>query len=154
MFHKMPIVLIIVIAAVLLLNPFFSYPVQQIFYAISLTIKSLILFLLPLIIFGLLFKTMVSLAQRATGVILIILLCVSMSNTISTFLSHYVGEWVYHFDFSVMKPPSEHALQPAWSWQFPKLIANDKAMILGIVLGIVLGLFNTKVVHTIADRLD
>ncbi len=152
--HKMPLVLVAVIAAILMLNPFFPYPVQQVFYAISLTIKSLILFLLPIIIFGLLLKTMISLARRATIVILIILLCVCVSNAISTFLSHYVGEWVYHFDFSLVQPRSEHALTPAWSWQLPKLIANDKAMLFGIVLGIMLGVFNSQKVQIIAARFD
>jgi len=150
----MPFVLIIVIAAVLLFNPFISYEMKQIFYAVSLTIKSLIIFLLPFIIFGLLFKTMVSLARRATIVILLILLCVCSSNVISTFLSHYVGEWVYHFDLSLVKPNGVQALLPAWSWEFPKLIANDKAMLAGIVSGIALGIFQSKQVHLFAERLD
>lgn len=154
MFRKMPFVLLLVIAAMLLLSPFFSYEVKQIFYAISLTIKSFIIFLLPLIIFGLLFKTMVGLARRATLVIFAILFCLCCSNTLGTFLSHYVGEYVYHFNLSLVQPNTTEALTPAWAWQFPKLLANDKAMLAGIILGIVLGCFQSKWVHTLAEQLD
>ncbi len=154
MFHKMPLVLLIVIAMVLLLGPFASYETKQVFYAISLTIKSLIIFLLPVIIFGLLFKTMVSLARRATLVILLILTCLCCSNFLSTFLSHYVGEWVYHFNLSLVQPSGAQSLTPAWSWQFPKIINNDKAMFAGILLGIILGLFQSRRVHLLAERLD
>ena len=154
MFHKMPFVLIIVIIATLLLGHFISYETKQYLYTISLTIKSFIIFLLPLIIFGLLFKTMVNLARRATFFILFILLCVIASNTTSTFLTHFVGQHVYHFDLSLVKPQHIHALLPAWSWQFPSLIPNDKAMLAGIVAGIILGSFRSKFVTLLADRLD
>lgn len=154
MFRKMPFVLIIVIVAALILGKFISLETKQIFYAISLTIKSLIIFLLPVIIFGLLFKTMVSLARRATVVILLILLCVCTSNVISTFLSHYVGEWVYHLDLSLVRPDHAQTLIPAWTWGFPGWIANDKAMFAGIVSGIVLGLFQSPKVQWLADTLD
>jgi hypothetical protein len=150
----MPFVLIFVIAVALILGKFISYDVKQIFYAISLTIKSLIIFLLPLIIFGLLFKTMVSLARRATLVILFVILCVCTSNVISTFLSHYVGEWVYHLDLSVVTPDRARSLLPAWTWGFPTLVPNDKAMFAGIVIGILLGLFQSETVQKIADKLD
>ncbi len=154
MFRKMPFVLILVIAIVLGLGPFISHQAKEILYAISLTIKSFIIFLLPFVIFGLLFKTMVGLARRATLVVLVVLTCVCLANFISPFLSHYVGQWVYHFDLSLVKPNRENALLPAWSWGFPSLIANDKAMFSGIVLGIVLGMFQSRVVLLLADRLE
>lgn len=154
MFRKMPFVLLLVIAVALVLGNFISYETKQILYAISLTIKSLIIFLLPLIIFGLLFKTMVSLARRATLVILLIVLCVCTSNIISTFLSHYVGEWVYHLDLSLVTPNRAQALLPAWTWGFPGWIANDKAMFAGIVSGIVFGLFQSRKVQWFAEKLD
>jgi hypothetical protein len=154
MFRKMPFILIMVILAVLLLNPFLSVEIKQVLYAISLTIKSSIVLLLPFIIFGLLFKTMIGLAQRATAIIALILLCVCCSNTASTFLSHYMGIWIYHFDLSIIRPHETTSLTPAWHFQFPKLIANDKAMFAGIILGIALGSFKSRMGHFIALRID
>ena len=154
MLRKMPIILILLIIAILFLNQFIPMECKQFLFGISLTVKSLIIFLLPLIIFGLLFKTMIELAQRATGIILLILFCVCCSNFTSTFLSHFVGELIYHLDISIINPPKAQELLPLWNWQFPKLFANDKAMFLGIILGIILGRFNPRLGHLIGDRLN
>jgi len=138
-FRKMPFILLLIIAAVVFLNPYIPLEVKQVLYAISLTVKSLIIMLLPFIIFGLLFNTIVGMARKATAIIGLILLCVCCSNFFSTFLSHYVGEWIYHFNFALILPKDAQGLAPAWSWGFPKIVANDKAMFLGIILGLILG---------------
>jgi len=154
MLRKLPIILILLIIAILALGSFIPIEVKQFFYAISVTVKSFIIFLLPLIIFGLLFKTLVDLAKGATFFILLILICVCLSNFTSTFLSHFVGEWIYHLDISIINPPKTEELSPTWTWQFPKLIANDKAMFAGIILGLIFGNFLPQAGHRIAKALD
>jgi Na+/H+-dicarboxylate symporter len=154
MFHKMPLILLLMILAVLGLNSFIPLEIKQILYAVSLTIKSGIIFILPLIIFGLLFKTMVSLAQRATWIIGLVIICVCCSNAFSTFLSHFVGAWIYQFDLSLVLPQDGSSLLPAWSWQLPKLIANDKAMFAGVGLGILMARLAPNVAVPIAENLD
>lgn len=154
MFHKMPLILLLMIIAVLSLNAYIPLEIKEILYAISLTIKSTIIFILPFIIFGLLFKTMVSLAQRATWIIGLVIACVCCSNAFSTFLSHFVGAWIYHFDLSLVLPQDGSSLQPAWAWQLPKLIANDKAMFAGVGLGILMARLAPKLAVSIAANLD
>jgi hypothetical protein len=154
MFQKMPIILCITIIAVMLLNPILPLEAKQIIYAISLSIKSLIVFLLPILIFGLLFKTMVVFARGATAMIALILVCVCCSNALSTILSHFVGEWVYHFDLSLLIPKESASLTPAWMWHLPKLISNDSAMFSGIGLGILLGGLNAERAQKMALILD
>lgn len=154
MLRKMPFLLLIIIAATVVLDPFIPLQAKQILYALSLTVKSAIILLLPIIIFGLLFKTMVDLAGRATFIIAFILLCVCCSNLLSTFLSHYVGSWIYHFDLALIEPKESAGLIPAWSWQFPKFIANEKAMFSGILLGILLGCVKKNLARQLAAKLD
>lgn len=154
MFRKMPFILLCIVALVLLLNPFIPLQAKEILYAISLMVKSLIVFLLPFIIFSLLFKTMIGLARQATLVIALILLCVCVSNFLSTFLSHYMGAWVYHFDMALIQPKGNQTLLPAWSWELPKLIANDKAMFLGIILGIIFGSLRIAAVNRLTVKLE
>ena len=155
MFHKMPIILLITIIAVMLLNPLLPLEAKQVLYAVSLTIKAGIVFLLPAIIFGLLFKTMVVFARGATALIALILVCVCCSNTLSTFLSHFVGEWIYQFDLSIITPKDNtSALTPAWTWAFPKLISNDIAMFSGIGFGILFGKLHAPLAVNIANKAD
>ena len=141
MFRKLPIILIILITIIVMLSPFLSLEVMQNIYALSLTVKSLILMLLPLVIFGLLFNAIVGLSRGATLVIALILICVCASNFTSTFLSHYVGSWIYGFNLSLILPKENSALIPAWTFEFPQIIANNKAMFLGIASGLLLSKF-------------
>lgn len=154
MFRKMPFILLIMIIAILYLNQYIPLEVKQVLYAISLSIKSIIVLILPFIIFGLLFKTVVGLAQRATLIIGLIVLCVCCSNATSTFLSHYVGSWIYNFDLSLILPKESSGLTPAWSLDLPRLIANNKAMLAGIVLGFIGVNFKPAIASAIAVKLD
>lgn len=132
------------IAAILLVNPYLSLEIKQHIYAVSLAVKSLILMLLPIVIFGLLFNAIVGMTRSAATIIVLILACVCTSNFTSTFLSHFVGAWIYHFNLSLISPKASSGLAPAWTFEFPRLIANNKAMFLGIFLGLTLAKFKPQ----------
>jgi len=154
MLHKMPIILIILIISILIFNPLLPVSAKQIMYALSLTIKSGIIFILPFIIFSLLFKAAVGLAHRASLVIAYLLILICCSNFCSTFLSHYVGSWIYHFDLSLILPKEAQGLMPAWSCSFPKWIPNNVAMFLGLSTGIILGAFKANFAQKLAGYLE
>jgi len=140
MFRKMPFLLLFLIVGLIAVEPLLPNSYKALFYGLSISVKSLILLLLPFIIFGLLFKTAVQLATHSTKILALLLILVCGSNFISTFISHYVGSFVYLFDFTIALPPTLHELSPSFDWQFPCLIANDHAMLAGMLLGI-LGAF-------------
>jgi Na+/H+-dicarboxylate symporter len=149
MFHKMPFILIIVILLAVFIEPLMADGLKITFHAISISIKNIISFLLPWVVFTLLFKACVTLAGRATYVILIILSGVCISNFLSSFLSHYVGQWVYSFDFSLIKPALKSSTEVVgdklfWPLNLPTLISNDKAMFGGIGLGLFASFFMPK----------
>lgn len=154
MFRKMPFILLAIMVSIVLLNPLIPEAAKQVLYALSLTIKSGIMFILPFIIFGLLFSTMVDLAHRATGIILLILVCVCSSNYLSTFLSHYVGSFIYHLDFSLVSPEKLSGLNPAWDWTLAPLVPNSYALGGGIILGIISALIQPKAAKAIAVKLE
>ena len=70
-------------------------------------------------------------------VIGLILALVCVSNFFSAFCSQYVGMWIYGFDLSMIVPSESSRLTPLWVLEWPKLIANDKAMFAGIIAGII-----------------
>lgn len=150
----MPLVLLATIIAAIFLSPFIPLEAKQILYSLSIMIKSLIILLLPLIIFGLLFKAVVTLSTGATKIILTILAFVCCSNFLSTFLSHYVGAWVYNFDLTIIKPNETNTLNSLWNFHFPQIITNDKAMFAGIILGIIAFKLKPNFANHIADKID
>lgn len=145
MLRKMPFILLIVISAVLVFDQFLPLDAKSILYATSLSIKSIIIFLLPMVIFGLLFKASVNLARNATSIIILIVIAVCCSNFLSTVISHFIGAWVYRFDLSLAVPQTLRGLMPYWSFDFPSFIPNDKAMFSGLVLGVLSTLLKPKV---------
>jgi Na+/H+-dicarboxylate symporter len=150
----MPVILIATIFAVILLNPLIPLTFKQALYSLGLSIKDLIVLLLPFIIFGLLFKAAVMLASTATQIIFIILILVCCSNFLSTFLSHFVGIWVHSFDLSMIAPKSFEGLEPLWTLSMPKFMANNTAMFAGIIIGIATSKLYPAKAMIYAERLE
>ncbi len=138
MFLAMPFILLFCIAISMIGNAWIPLSVKSVLYALSLSIKSVLIFLLPIIIFALLFRAAVQLSRYATKIILFIIAAVCCSNFFSTMISHLIGCWVYTFDLSLTLPDTVHELVPAWSLALPKLIPTDLAMLAGVLLGIIL----------------
>lgn len=154
MFRKMPFVLIAIILVILLINPLLSLSAKQFIYAISLTIKSLIILILPFVIFGLLFKAVVSLSTKASKIIGLILILVCFSSLVSLSISYFIGSWVYHFDLEIITPRTANDLSPLWYFNIPSIIANDKAMFAGIILGMLVGKFFPQKANFFSDKLE
>ncbi len=156
MFRKMPFILILVIIAIVFLDSLIPFSVKQFLYAMALSIKSIIIFLLPFIIFCLLFKAAIMLSKNATRIIGLVLIFICCSNFLSTFLAHFVGSWIHHFDLSLLTPQEEaSSLVPLWIFALPKLVENSHAMFAGIISGILVGyLAPHAVAATIAKQLE
>lgn len=139
MFRYMQIILI---AVIVLVGLFFSWmpPIcKSVLYGVSLSLKSVILFVLPLLIFGLLFQTCADLAKKASFGILFMLVAICTSNFVSTMTSFLAGKVAYQFDLSMQIPADHSSLMPLYSFSLPKLISNGKAMFLGVLLGVICG---------------
>ena len=154
MFHKMPFILLAIIISIAFFGDAISPDYQSILYGLSLSIKSFIVFALPLVVFGLLFKTAVHFAHNASKMILLLVIAICCSNFISTLCSYSVGSLAYYCDLSIHFPSEEHALIPAWDYTLPKWIGNDKAMIAGLLLGIVIGWCNSQIAKTLSSLFE
>lgn len=154
MFRKMPFILLAIILSVVLLSPWLSKDFHSNFYGISLTIKSFIVFVLPFVVFGLLFKTAVHFANQASKMIFFLLAAVIGSNFLSTLVSYYVGGAAYFFDLSLTFPDEANTLTTGWFYSFPKWIANDQAMFAGLLLGMLLGWLKPTLAKKMANKLE
>lgn len=150
MLHKTPLLLLIIIALILIFDGVMPLPVKTFLFSMSLTIKTFIVFLLPFIIFSLLFNVAVKLAKQASAVLLLLLLAICCSNFISTWLSHYIGMIVYGWDHTLNIPRQMNSLTPYWDFSLPKILDNDKAMFVGIFLGLILPMLSQKKAYALA----
>ncbi len=154
MFRHMPFILIGVILLAGIFNPMLPMPCKSVLYGLSLSLKSIIVFVLPFIIFALLFKTAVQLAKKASRTILMILGGVCCSNFLSTWISYSVGSVAYRLDLSMALPSEQLALAPAWTFTLPKWVGNDHALFAGVILGVVMALWRPVWAQKVAGRLE
>lgn len=154
MFRHMPFILIGIILAAGGLSPLIPVAGKEVFYAVSLSLKAVIVFLLPVIIFSLLFKTAVQLAKNATKTIFLILAAICCSNFISTWISFSVGKAAYGIDLSMALPSEQNALVPAWTFSTFKWIGNQHAMFAGLALGILLALYRPAIAQKLSGFFD
>ncbi len=154
MFRKMPFILLAIIAAIGAFGQWIPLYFQSMLYAMSLTIKSAVIFVLPFVIFGLLFKTSASIANKASTLILFLLAGICSSNFLSTWISFVVGSTAYGFDIAMSLPTEVDSLQPAWLFSLPKWIGNGEAMFAGLALGLILGSFRPQIAKKISHVLD
>ncbi|MDR1255573.1 MAG: cation:dicarboxylase symporter family transporter [Puniceicoccales bacterium] len=155
MLKKTPIILLILIIAAFSCGSLVPVPLLRAFLGISLTLKSVILFLLPLLICGLLFSTFHRLGGNASRIVAIVLSVLCCSNFFATYLSHFIGKAVYSsMEISLTQISSASELLPLFNCQLPKIIPNALAMVLGILGGIFIPKIMPKHIAKLSGAVD
>lgn len=150
----MPVILLALIGLIIAIDGFIPIKVKSFIYALSLSVKSAIIFVLPFLIFMLLFKTISQLSKNGTKLILFILAALVCSNFLSTMVSYQIGSAIYHLNLSLATPQVAEGLTASWSFNLPKVIANDHAMFAGILLGIYFSFFNQSIGQKLSRYFD
>lgn len=134
--YQLPITLILLISVSIAFGEHVPFIVKSALYAFSLTIKDILVLLLPFIIFAFLFHSLVSLKQRAILFVIMLLIMVAASNFLAIFTGYSVGSTVLPFlDLKLQADSAVEQLQPLWNLNIPKLISNEPAIIFGICMG-------------------
>jgi Na+/H+-dicarboxylate symporter len=137
---KIPLILFTIIIVSLLLGSNIPLPVKALSYAISLTIKEIIIFILPFMIFSFVFSSMVQMKKEALSFILTVLPLVCLSNVFTIVLAYVFGISLISPDMMTTSFEQVTALTPLWTPFIPKIITNDYALFAGIGMGL-LGAF-------------
>ncbi|MGI4852095.1 MAG: cation:dicarboxylate symporter family transporter [Janthinobacterium lividum] len=129
--------LIFVIAFALIFGDQLPPQITAFFYSLSLSIKEILIMLLPFIIFTYLASCILSLKQGAMIFIIVLLGMVLVSN----FLSILTGYLAYMADLIAVTSKGNAignmaVLEPLWDLCLPKIIGNDHALFLGLAVGI------------------
>lgn len=137
---KLPIKLILIIVGVLLFGNYLSLGVKEFTYAISLSLKSILEFLLPIIIFAYLSSCILSFKKGVLTFVVILLGTVFISNFIAT-LAGYGSSLAFleKINTATNVTPSStcEVLVPTWSLNLRKLVSNDKALYAGLLCGLI-----------------
>lgn len=138
--------LILILLGALFLGKYIPLEYKSFFYACSLSLKEVLLFVLPFIIFSCLFYSMVAQQGRAIRFVLITLFTVCLSNFLSVLAAYGFG--IVGFSKIAMSSNAMDVLpvlEPLWRFNLPSLTyQNEGSLILGLGLGIVFSLLPSK----------
>jgi len=133
---KLPVLLLLIITGVLFLGNHIPLIIKQFCFSISLSLKMVLEFFLPLIIFSYLASCILSFKKGVLTFIFILLITVFISNFLGTLVSY--GSYLFTFSTfaqtSIASSTSSSDLLPLWSVPIPKLLSNDLALYLSLLL--------------------
>lgn len=134
---KLPVILLVVFLFPILLGQYIPLQIKSISYAFSLSIKALLEFVLPFIIFSFVFSCLANLEKGAVFFVLLLVICVFASNLTALTVGYtggYLGLNLLHFKATTINAAPQ--LAPAWQFHLKKIISNDIALLIGFFTGI------------------
>jgi len=152
----LPLILFAILIIPLFLGPFIPVYVKAFLYSISLTMKALLLFILPFIIFGFIFSSLLNLKSGVIKFIIMLVAMIYLSNFTAIFTGYAVGSLTLP-QLSIPAHhavPEESALKVLWKLDLPVLIPNQIALLMGFVLGIIFSYKRNKFAEDFAKKLN
>ena len=152
---KLPIFVLAILVLPIFFGSQIPVEIKSISYALSLSMKGVLEFLLPFIIFSFVFSCLSNLQKGALFFVFLLIVCVFVSNFTALMLGYtsgYVGLNLLHFTASAIE--SSPQLLPAWQFHLPKLISNDIALLIGFATGIFFSFWPSAKAKNIASSLN
>lgn len=128
--------LLAVITSVVFFGHLVPMEVKTFLYSISLSIKEILLFIMPFIVFALIFSSVNNLKQSAIKFILLLIITIFLSNLASSLIAYSVGHFITQNTYSIQDITYEETIVPLWSFRIPALLSNFYALACGFVLSI------------------
>ena len=150
----LPILLLTILIVPLFIGHFVNTNVKATLYAFSLSMKSVLLFVLPILIFSFIFSSLLNLKSGALRYILLLVGMIYVSNCIAIFLGFGVGKVVLpSLHINMFEPITGAVLKPMWEFDLPKWISNQYALIIGFIFGLTFSYYRVARVDRFAEKL-
>lgn len=136
---KLPVKLVLMILGVIFFGQYLSLEIKQFCFAISLSLKAILEFFLPVIIFSFLSSCILSFKKGVLTFVIILMGTVFISNFIGTLIGY--GSFLLVLDKlnttnNAIGSEISKVLAPMWTLNLPKFLPNDWALYIGLLSGI------------------
>lgn len=129
--------IIAIIAVTLLFGNYIPEIIKSVCYSISVIFKNFLSCVLPFIILGCLFSSIIILKNKNEfRFILLLFPLIFLSNYMSTMVAYIVGSIsLVDANKCIIEPNSMRELAPLWNVEFPIILTNNCALCCGIIFG-------------------
>ena len=135
---RTPVILFLIVAFSLLFHSYLPISAKSFLYALSLSVKELLLFLLPFIIFFFILNSVIKLQSNAIKLLVLIVSMVCISNFFSTWVAYGVSIVFSKTLQNISLYQSSDNIKdlyPFWEFSLPKLINSEVSIVSALVLG-------------------
>ena len=142
---QLPLALFFILIAIYLFGDFLPIVIKELFLSISLILKSILLFILPFIIFSFITSSLLSLEGNVVKFTSLLILCIFISNSIAIYIGYSVG--ITFLDFLITQNSNlgtSSILMPLWNINIPPIISNGKALLIGFIFSIIFSIKRNK----------
>ncbi|OAB80988.1 hypothetical protein WSTR_04900 [Wolbachia endosymbiont of Laodelphax striatellus] len=125
-------------------------------YSVSLSIKEVLLFIMPFIVFALIFSSVNNLKQSAIKFILLLIVTIFLSNLTSSLIAYSVGHFILQSTYSIQNVTQhKETIFPLWSIELPILLSNFRALAYGFLSSLIMSALlpekSKELSHKISD---
>ncbi len=150
-----PFLLILTIFTAFYLHESLPYILKQIFLSISLSIKELLVFMIPFIIFTSVYSVFARFQAKAFYILLGLIACVVLSNFLSVNLAGIFSYFtIFGSNIVVGNVSQISRIEPLWNFNLPKFISNDLVLLSALILAYMNIPFITKSEKIISKIVD
>ena len=143
--QNLPIKLMLLILGVSIFGVHVPAEIKSFSLALSLSMKEILVFLLPVIIFSFLFSSFSKFSGNIILFVTTLLGVVCLSNFTSTMVGYGIAlAWMPDFSATVGQMAEANELHPLWYVALPKYISNEWALFSGFFAGVVASVSKNK----------
>lgn len=152
---KLPLLLLAIIILPIFLGSHIPVAIKSFSYALSLSMKTILEFLMPFIIFSFVFACLSNFQKGALFFVFLLIICVFASNLTALMFGYTSGSIGLNLlNFKASPLTTSPVLIPTWSFQLTKLISNDRALLIGFATGILFSFWPHPKAKILANYLN
>ncbi|MCU7611876.1 dicarboxylate/amino acid:cation symporter [Anaplasma capra] len=133
--------LVIVVLSAFSLADLVPYEIRSFSYAVSLSIKEVLVFSLPFLVFGIVFRSVSRLQSgNAAKTVVLLIAMVALSNSAAVSSAYFIGTHIASISKTIVlrDQVADGGLVPTYAFHLPPIISSIKAVIAGFMCGIIL----------------
>jgi Na+/H+-dicarboxylate symporter len=135
-------------------HPFMPLAVKQFFLSISLSLKEILMVMIPFIIFSSVYSAFAKIRGHALLFASTLLICVIVSNFFSVNLAGIFSYFVVFGNPTIHQPLAITGLEPLWQFTIPKLISNNVVLLISLLLACISNPDITKNIQKVSSQME
>ncbi len=156
LFKFLPLFLLSTLGIAWVIGPFIPVTMKAFFYSISLTIKQVLMWILPYLVFGFMFTSITKIGRRALMFIGWLIPAICFSNFLSTHIAYGIGcLFVKSSNVEIAHNlTTNQILNPLWSLKIKAVLSNEIALFLGIFSGVLCTWLYSNKLEKLVGKMD